>query len=112
MVNVLSNILEVLKVQLVPNALCKDCHTLEVKWLSPIEMIDTGSLVMKSIVIFSHFHSGISGWTNKPEGLWCSALTLAQARHLLDICGDVSLHVWPPVQDTSCHGTSCRILDE
>ncbi|GJX62219.1 hypothetical protein Tco_0295119 [Tanacetum coccineum] len=41
---------------------------------------DLGSLVIKSIVILSHFHSGIAGCTNSPDGLWCSALTLTHVR--------------------------------
>ena len=36
-----------------------------------------------SIIILSHFHSGVSeGWIN-PAGLWCSAFTCWQVRHLL-----------------------------
>ncbi|KAJ0896489.1 hypothetical protein HanRHA438_Chr08g0335221 [Helianthus annuus] len=34
-----------------------------------------GNLVMKSIVTYSHFHSGSSGCCSKPDGFWCSALT-------------------------------------
>ncbi|GKF23761.1 hypothetical protein Tco_0076083, partial [Tanacetum coccineum] len=30
---------------------------------------DLGSLAIKSIVILSHFHSGIAGCTNNPDGL-------------------------------------------
>ena len=41
-----------------------------------------GNLVIKSIVIRSQFHSGISGCCSKPEGFWYSTLTLAQVRHL------------------------------
>ncbi|KAJ0948988.1 hypothetical protein HanRHA438_Chr01g0033791 [Helianthus annuus] len=37
---------------------------------------------MKSIAILSHFHTGIGGCSSKPEGLWCSALTLAQVKQL------------------------------
>src|ERR1043165_4422261 len=44
---------------------------------------DFGSLVTKSIVICSHFHSGISGCCRRPDGFWYSTLTLAQVRHLL-----------------------------
>ncbi|GJT39808.1 putative reverse transcriptase domain-containing protein [Tanacetum coccineum] len=44
---------------------------------------DLGSLVIKSIVILSHFHSGIAGCTNSPDGLWCPALTFAHVKHLL-----------------------------
>ncbi|GJU12121.1 hypothetical protein Tco_1134517 [Tanacetum coccineum] len=33
--------------------------------------------------ILSHFYSGIVGCTNSPDGLWCSALTLAHVKHLL-----------------------------
>ncbi|GJV16031.1 reverse transcriptase domain-containing protein [Tanacetum coccineum] len=44
---------------------------------------DLGSLVIKSIVILSHFHSGMAGCTNRPDDLWCLALTLAHVKHLL-----------------------------
>ncbi|GJZ62501.1 retrovirus-related pol polyprotein from transposon TNT 1-94 [Tanacetum coccineum] len=30
------------------------------------------------MVIFSHFHSGISGCWSRPDGFWCSAFTLEQ----------------------------------
>src|ERR1043165_8186635 len=44
-------------------------------------LVVLGNLVMKSIVILSHLHSGISGCWSKPDGLWVSALTFAQVKH-------------------------------
>ena len=48
---------------------------------SPLAVL--GNLVMKSMVIRSHFHSGIYGCCNNPEGFWYSTLTLAHVRNLL-----------------------------
>jgi hypothetical protein len=36
---------------------------------------------MKSILISSHFHSGIFKGCNSPVGLWCSAFTIWQVSH-------------------------------
>ncbi|MFS7963366.1 hypothetical protein Hanom_Chr08g00737231 [Helianthus anomalus] len=44
---------------------------------------DLGRLVMKSMEICSHFHSGISGCCSRPDGFWYSTLTLTQVKHLL-----------------------------
>ena len=41
-----------------------------------------GRPTMKSIVIWSHFHSGISSGCSSPPGRWCSVLTFWQVRHL------------------------------
>ena len=41
-----------------------------------------GNLVMKSMVIRSHFYSGISSCCSNPDGFWYSTLTLAQVRHM------------------------------
>ncbi|KAJ0435697.1 hypothetical protein HanIR_Chr17g0896161 [Helianthus annuus] len=38
---------------------------------------------MRSIAMFSHFHTGISGCTSKPDGRWCLALILRQVRHFV-----------------------------
>jgi hypothetical protein len=40
-----------------------------------------GNLTMKSILISSHFHSGIFKGCSSPAGLWCSAFTLWQVSH-------------------------------
>ena len=41
-----------------------------------------GNLVTKSIVILSHFHSGMSKIWSVPAGFWCSVLTYRHVRHL------------------------------
>ena len=40
-----------------------------------------GNPSTKSIVMCSHFHSGINKGFNNPDGLWCSILTCWQVRH-------------------------------
>jgi hypothetical protein len=45
-------------------------------------LVEVGNLVMKSMEIVSHFHSGIVRGCNNPAGRWCSALTCCHSRHL------------------------------
>ena len=40
-----------------------------------------GSFEIKSMVICSHFHSGISNGCNNPRGFWCSAFTNRHVIH-------------------------------
>ena len=42
---------------------------------------DLGKPITKSIVIYSHFHSGIGSGCRSPEGFWCSTLTCWQVKH-------------------------------
>lgn len=41
-----------------------------------------GSLVMKSVIICSHFYIRISRGCSLPWGIWCLALTFRQVKHL------------------------------
>jgi len=41
-----------------------------------------GKAVMKSIVICSHFHSGISKRCRRPADIWCSIFIYWQTKHL------------------------------
>ncbi|MFS7944249.1 hypothetical protein Hanom_Chr06g00509811 [Helianthus anomalus] len=40
-----------------------------------------GNLVNRSIVICSHFQTGISNGWSLPYGFWCSALTCKHVKH-------------------------------
>ena len=42
---------------------------------------DRGNPTIKSMVMLSHFHCGMSRGLSNPPGLWCSALTLLHVSH-------------------------------
>ena len=45
-----------------------------------------GSLVIKSILIVSNFHSGMGSGCTNPDGCWCSALTCWHSRQWDKYC--------------------------
>ncbi|MFS7983403.1 hypothetical protein Hanom_Chr11g00974131 [Helianthus anomalus] len=50
--------------------------------MTSLPFLVLGNLVTKSIVMSSHFHTGISNCCSRPEGFWCSVLTCKQVKHL------------------------------
>ena len=57
-----------------------------------------GSLVMKSMVIRSHFPLGYFRFLDKTRGLLVFHLNLGTIQELAHIGSDFCLHVWPPIK--------------